>query len=65
MSEQIGWIGGVAGLSASALDAAANEVFSGSEVLLLSLLWGSIGVALLRRATEPAAPSSVAPAHIG
>lgn len=39
----------------------ASAVFSGSEVLLLALLWGSIGGALLGRA---AAQSSVAPAQI-
>ena len=70
MSERIVKTGGVVGLSAAALIIAfplgdvANAVFSGSEGLLLTLLWGSIGAALLRRAAVPAAQSSVAPAHI-
>ena len=58
------WWCGVLLIIAFPLGDVANEVFSGSEVLLLSLLWGSIGVALLRRATVPAAQSSVTPAHI-
>lgn len=71
MSERIVKTGGVVGLSAAALIIAfplgdiANAVSSGPEVLLLALLWGSIGGALLRRATVPAKQSSVARTHIG
>jgi len=44
-------------MSSNALSA--NEVVSGAEVLLLGLLWGSVGVVLQSKAgslTEPVVP---------
>jgi hypothetical protein len=44
----------------------ANAVFAGSEGLLLALLWGSVGVALLTRpATKAPEPVIARPARVG
>jgi hypothetical protein len=46
------WWCGVLLIVAFPLGDAANEIFSSAENLLLALLWGSIGVALLSRRQE-------------
>lgn len=49
------WWCGVLLLVAFPLGDLTNALFAGSEGLLLAALWGSVGVALLRRADAPAA----------
>ncbi len=48
------WWCGVLLIVAFPLGDVANRIFAGSEGLLLALLWGSVGVALLKRAGAPA-----------
>ena len=48
------WWCGVLLIIAFPLGDVANRIFAGSEGLLLALLWGSVGVALLRRAGSTA-----------
>ena len=57
------WWCGVLLIIAFPLGDVADEIFSGAEGLLLGLLWGSVGVALLRQAglpTEAVVPQSAA-----
>ena len=56
------WWCGVLLIIAFPLGDVSNQIFSGAEGLLLGLLWGSVGVALLRRAGSPTEPVVPQPA---
>jgi hypothetical protein len=59
------WWCGVLLIVAFPLGDVANELFAGSEGILLALLWGSVGAGLLTRAADPAGRSVVEPAKAG
>lgn len=59
------WWCGVLLIVAFPLGHFANEVFSSAENLLLALLWGSVGVALLARRQEVTEPIATQPAQTG
>jgi len=59
------WWCGVLLIVAFPLGHFANEVFSSAENLLLALLWGSVGVALLARRQEVTEPVATQPAQTG
>ncbi len=50
MARLVPWWCGVLLIIAFPLGDVADEIFSGGEGLLLGLLWGSVGVALLKQA---------------
>jgi hypothetical protein len=57
------WWCGVLLIVAFPLGAVANAIFSSAENLLLALLWGSMGIALLSRCEGVADPVATQPAH--
>ena len=59
------WWCGVLLIVAFPLGDVANAIFSAAENLLLALLWGSIGVALLARREGVAEPAVTQPAQAG
>jgi hypothetical protein len=59
------WWCGVLLIVAFPLGAVANAIFSSAEALLLALLWGSMGVALLSRRQGVAEPVATQPAGTG
>jgi hypothetical protein len=58
------WWCGVLLIVAVPLGDVANELFAGSEGLLLALLWGTVGAGLLSRAARPAERSPAQPARV-
>jgi hypothetical protein len=59
------WWCGVLLIVAFPLGDVANAIFSAAENLLLALLWGSVGVALLARREGAAEPAGTQPAQVG
>jgi hypothetical protein len=59
------WWCGVLLIVAFPLGDVANAIFSAAENLLLALLWGSVGVALLARREGVAEPAATQPAQAG
>jgi hypothetical protein len=59
------WWCGVLLIVAFPLGDVANAIFSAAENLLLALLWGSVGVALLARREGLAEPAATQPAQAG
>jgi hypothetical protein len=59
------WWCGVLLIVAFPLGAVANAIFSSAENLLLALLWGSMGIALLSRREGVADPVATQPAQAG
>jgi hypothetical protein len=59
------WWCGVLLIVAFPLGDVANAIFSAAESLLLALLWGSVGVALLARREGVAEPAVTRPAQAG
>lgn len=59
------WWCGVLLIVAFPLGDVANAIFSAAESLLLALLWGSVGVALLARREGVAEPAVTQPAQAG
>jgi hypothetical protein len=59
------WWCGVLLIVAFPLGDVANAIFSAAENLLLALLWGSVGVALLARREGVAEPAVTQPAEVG
>ena len=59
------WWCGVLLIVAFPLGDVANAIFSAAENLLLALLWGSVGVALLARRDGVAEPALTRPAEVG
>jgi hypothetical protein len=59
------WWCGVLLIVAFPLGDVANAIFSAAESLLLALLWGSVGVALLARREGVAEPAVTQPAEVG
>jgi hypothetical protein len=59
------WWCGVLLIVAFPLGDVANAIFSAAESLLLALLWGSVGVALLARREGVAEPAVMRPAQAG
>jgi hypothetical protein len=59
------WWCGVLLIAAFPLGDVANAIFSAAENLLLALLWGSVGVALLARREGVAEPALTRPAQAG
>jgi hypothetical protein len=59
------WWCGVLLIVAFPLGDVANEIFGSAENLLLALLWGSVGVALLARREGVAEPAVTEPAQAG
>jgi hypothetical protein len=59
------WWCGVLLIVAFPLGDVANAIFSAAENLLLALLWGSVGVALLARREGAAEPAGRQPAQVG
>ena len=59
------WWCGVLLIVAFPLGDVANAIFSAAENLLLALLWGSVGVALLARREGAAEPAVTQPAEVG
>ena len=59
------WWCGVLLIVAFPLGDVANAIFSAAENLLLALLWGSVGVALLARREGAAEPAVTQPAEAG
>ena len=59
------WWCGVLLIVAFPLGDVANAIFSAAENLLLALLWGSVGVALLARREGAAEPAVTQPAKVG
>jgi hypothetical protein len=59
------WWCGVLLIVAFPLGDVANAIFSAAENLLLALLWGSVGVALLARREGVAEPAVTQPAQAG
>jgi len=59
------WWCGVLLIVAFPLGDVANEIFGSAENLLLALLWGSVGVALLARREGVAEPAVTEPARAG
>lgn len=58
------WWCGVLLIVAFPLGDVADSLFRGGEGILLALLWGSVGVALLSRAAQPAEPAAVPPQEV-
>ena len=59
------WWCGVLLIAAFPLGDVANAIFTAAENLLLALLWGSVGVALLARREGAAEPAVTQPAKVG
>jgi hypothetical protein len=64
LARLVPWWCGVLLIIAFPLGDVADEIFSGGEGLLLGLLWGSVGVALLKRAGSLAEPVVPQPAAV-
>jgi hypothetical protein len=64
-ARRLPWWCGVLLIVALPLGDVANSIFSAAENLLLALLWGSVGVALLARREGAADPAVTQPAQAG